>query len=303
MDTNEYEKIVKNTAIYPIDFSWDALCDLFKGFEYFSAVVEQLKKAGRDGDYTITHSMLSELETARYYIKEFVEIAMPHDGASIQLRDGEERDAFIYPMLGLIGEVGELVKSIIGNRSNFDVTREAGDVLWYLTELMRLRGITLDKVMDENAKKVTARMQQGTVHGDGSDRELNAEDPGKKELAKTQFNIKEMEEFHEAWQKFCDAGFLQYINAQLHLFGYAITRVVDDSGKNIMVQPMKTKFRGFSVEDNDDMYTKLTCYMKDNVDKLYDTVKPCAPESVAVDTAAAGADDVNITDLIFENED
>lgn len=70
------------------------------------------------------------------------------------------------PILGLIGEVGEVVEHIKKDRREGDrrkpLTREklideGGDVLWYLTRLFTEHNIRLEEVMEYNIKKLEKR--------------------------------------------------------------------------------------------------------------------------------------------------
>lgn len=69
-------------------------------------------------------------------------------------------------VLGLIGEVGEVVEHIKKDRRPEDKRKplsreklidEGGDVLWYLTRLFGENGITLEEVMEFNVAKLTER--------------------------------------------------------------------------------------------------------------------------------------------------
>lgn len=69
-------------------------------------------------------------------------------------------------VLGLVGEVGEVVEHIKKDRrlgekrkplSREKLVDEGGDVLWYLTRLFGEHGITLEEVMDYNVTKLTER--------------------------------------------------------------------------------------------------------------------------------------------------
>lgn len=70
------------------------------------------------------------------------------------------------PVLGLIGEVGEVVEHIKKDRRAGDRRKpltkerlidEGGDVLWYLTRLFSENGITLSEVMQYNVDKLEKR--------------------------------------------------------------------------------------------------------------------------------------------------
>lgn len=72
------------------------------------------------------------------------------------------------PILGLMGEVGEVVEHIKKDRRPEDSGRrkpltreklidEGGDVLWYLTRLFSEHDIKLSEVMEHNIEKLTKR--------------------------------------------------------------------------------------------------------------------------------------------------
>lgn len=87
---------------------------------------------------------------------------------------------FIYPTLGLAGETGEVVeniKKIIRDKNNLidqesrkELSKELGDVLWYLSQLATELGVSLDEVALENIEKLQSRKKRGVIHGKGSNR-------------------------------------------------------------------------------------------------------------------------------------
>lgn len=87
---------------------------------------------------------------------------------------------YIYPVLGLCGEVGEVaekIKKIIRDEQNQvtdekrqEIAKELGDVLWYLSQLSSEFGLSLDDIAQGNIEKLQKRKQQGTLHGSGDNR-------------------------------------------------------------------------------------------------------------------------------------
>lgn len=74
------------------------------------------------------------------------------------------------PILGLMGEVGEVVEHVKKDRRPGDrrkpLTREklideGGDVLWYLTRLFSEHGVNLEEVMEFNIQKLNKRHKNG----------------------------------------------------------------------------------------------------------------------------------------------
>jgi NTP pyrophosphatase (non-canonical NTP hydrolase) len=83
----------------------------------------------------------------------------------------------IYPVLGLVGEAGEVaekVKKIIRDKDG-ELTEpdrellilELGDVLWYLSAVSRDIGSSLNEVADANIRKLRQRQLAGTLQGSG----------------------------------------------------------------------------------------------------------------------------------------
>ena len=85
-----------------------------------------------------------------------------------------------YLLPGLAAEVGELcdvfakaTRDNDGTLTNGDLVRiqkEAGDVLWFLSELCRLKELPLDSVARANLAKLADRQARGTLRGSGDDR-------------------------------------------------------------------------------------------------------------------------------------
>lgn len=81
-----------------------------------------------------------------------------------------------YPALGLAGEVGEVcekVKKHIRDGRELDkedLTKELGDVLWYLSALAGDLGINLDDVAVTNFNKLKSRMERNVISGSGDNR-------------------------------------------------------------------------------------------------------------------------------------
>lgn len=93
----------------------------------------------------------------------------------------------LYCALGLCGEAGEVaekIKKLVRDTDylrtkniphDFErvLTKELGDVLWYVTATANEFGISLEEVLKHNYEKLLARRATGTLHGSGDDRELN----------------------------------------------------------------------------------------------------------------------------------
>ena len=86
----------------------------------------------------------------------------------------------IYPLLGLVGEAGEVaekVKKVIRDKNGlFDdeakeaIKKELGDVLWYLSNLCTEFNFSFEEVAFQNLKKLKLRAAKGKISGSGDDR-------------------------------------------------------------------------------------------------------------------------------------
>lgn len=87
----------------------------------------------------------------------------------------------LYPLLGLIEEVGELCgkvakalrKSGLKGLEELDleaITREAGDVDWQRTQLLADLGISAEYCAKVNLAKLADRAERGVLKGEGDNR-------------------------------------------------------------------------------------------------------------------------------------
>ncbi len=87
---------------------------------------------------------------------------------------------WMYPALGLANEAGEvggkLKKAIrdnggvIDDTRRQDISKELGDVLWYIAQLATELDIDLDQVAEANLTKLASRQNRGVLTGDGDNR-------------------------------------------------------------------------------------------------------------------------------------
>lgn len=85
-----------------------------------------------------------------------------------------------YPALGLSGEAGEVAehakKAIRDDRGEISeerraaMSKELGDVLWYVSQLATELDLDLDEIAQANLDKLLSRQQRGVLSGDGDDR-------------------------------------------------------------------------------------------------------------------------------------
>jgi NTP pyrophosphatase (non-canonical NTP hydrolase) len=92
----------------------------------------------------------------------------------------------IYPALGLANEAGEVLgklkklirdndvrfdgNSKITDQQRADLGAELGDVLWYISNLSRDLGLTLNDIAVMNLEKLQSRQERGTLGGSGDNR-------------------------------------------------------------------------------------------------------------------------------------
>jgi NTP pyrophosphatase (non-canonical NTP hydrolase) len=87
---------------------------------------------------------------------------------------------FVYPTLGLAGETGEVVEKIkkvfrdkngeVSKETKKEITKELGDVLWYLSQVATELGISLEEVAGSNLEKLFSRLERNKISGDGDNR-------------------------------------------------------------------------------------------------------------------------------------
>ena len=88
--------------------------------------------------------------------------------------------ALVYPTLGLTNEAGEVAGKIkkifrdhggsVTEADRLALKAELGDVLWYLTQICTELDLTLEEVAAHNLTKLFARLERGTIKGEGDDR-------------------------------------------------------------------------------------------------------------------------------------
>ncbi len=87
---------------------------------------------------------------------------------------------FVYPVLGLAEEAGEVVgkikkvlrdnDGIISEEKKQEIKKELGDVLWYVAAECNELGLDLTDVISDNILKMFGRRERGTLHGSGDNR-------------------------------------------------------------------------------------------------------------------------------------
>lgn len=89
-------------------------------------------------------------------------------------------DILLYPVLGLAGEVGELLNKVKKNYRDSGgiythadrnaLIAELGDILWYVSEVATQLSVELDRVATDNVLKLADRANRGVIGGNGDER-------------------------------------------------------------------------------------------------------------------------------------
>lgn len=87
---------------------------------------------------------------------------------------------FIYPVLGLCGESGEIAEKIkkvirdeggvVSESKKEEIKKELGDVLWYISQIATELGLSLDGVAKLNIEKLQSRMARNKISGSRDNR-------------------------------------------------------------------------------------------------------------------------------------
>jgi NTP pyrophosphatase (non-canonical NTP hydrolase) len=94
--------------------------------------------------------------------------------------ESDEKYKLMYLTLGITSEAGEVadkIKKVMRNDNGVmsEEAREAikteiGDVLWYLSQLSRLLGISFDAVAEKNIAKILDRQARNVIKSTGDNR-------------------------------------------------------------------------------------------------------------------------------------
>lgn len=87
---------------------------------------------------------------------------------------------FLEKILGIAGESGELtdkIKKILRDKNGEvsiedkdDITKELGDILWYVSAVSYYLDIPLEHVAQANIDKLSNRKERGVLKGEGDNR-------------------------------------------------------------------------------------------------------------------------------------
>jgi NTP pyrophosphatase (non-canonical NTP hydrolase) len=86
----------------------------------------------------------------------------------------------LYPTLGLCGEAGEVAEKIkkmirdddgvLSDERRAALSKELGDVLWYLAQLATEAELDLEAIAEANIAKLESRRERNVLQGSGDDR-------------------------------------------------------------------------------------------------------------------------------------
>lgn len=89
-------------------------------------------------------------------------------------------ESFVYPLIGLQGEVGEVSEKIkklfrddkgkLTNEKKIEIAKELGDVMWYIAQLSTELNLKLSDVIKMNIEKLSSRKERNMLHGGGDNR-------------------------------------------------------------------------------------------------------------------------------------
>ncbi len=88
--------------------------------------------------------------------------------------------SFVYPLIGLQGEVGEVSEKIkkmfrddkgkLTDEKKVEIVKELGDVVWYISQLATEFEVRFSDVIKINFEKLSSRKQRDKLHGSGDNR-------------------------------------------------------------------------------------------------------------------------------------
>lgn len=120
-------------------------------------------------------------ETAVYY-RWFsgIRVFEVNDGNTTHNENQEIEMDWLYPVIGLAGETGELLnklKKIIRDGANQQskefkqkISDEIGDIMWYVSQTCNEFGLDLEEILCKNIEKLQSRKKRGVLKGSGDNR-------------------------------------------------------------------------------------------------------------------------------------
>ena len=94
--------------------------------------------------------------------------------------DNANEVGFMAKVLGLFGESGEVAEKFkkilrdkngkISQEDKEEISKELGDVLWYVATIARYMEVPLEEIAEKNIEKLQSRLERGKLHGKGDNR-------------------------------------------------------------------------------------------------------------------------------------
>ena len=92
----------------------------------------------------------------------------------------DKKNELLHLVLGLVGESGEIaekfkkwIRDLDSDEARIDradITKELGDVLWYIAVLADYLDLSLDDIARTNLAKLASRQGRGVLRGSGDNR-------------------------------------------------------------------------------------------------------------------------------------
>lgn len=149
-DLDEYQQLAASTAVYPRVYTEDQVCAII--FEVFNQ--NGLDHYDPEDLSYFTREALDKFET--------------------------EFSRLVYPVLGLVGEAGEIANKLKkvarDNEGRWepdlteDYEKEVGDVLWYVAAVATGLKSSLGTIGSKNIAKLFSRKARGVLGGSGDNR-------------------------------------------------------------------------------------------------------------------------------------
>lgn len=114
-------------------------------------------------------------------MSEFEQYQMATENTAIYPGAGEgNAEALSYVALGLVGEAGEIANKVkkilrdsggeVSSEVRKELSKEVGDVLWYLTRFADEIGYSMSQIAQQNIDKLASRQERGVLGGSGDNR-------------------------------------------------------------------------------------------------------------------------------------
>lgn len=138
-----------------------------------------------------TKDLFEDFEADNDNLDDFDHIPMTmEDYAMAAMQTAVYPGAMVYPVLGLVGEAGEVAEKLkkyfrdgvnddtaleepmveMRARQRYEIAKELGDVLWYVTAIASDMGYELEEIAELNLEKLEDRMDRNVIRGSGDNR-------------------------------------------------------------------------------------------------------------------------------------